>query len=41
MEEDNKDFDFSTFQAEAIKKLQSGAPVTGKDGVMTSLLKCF
>ena len=41
MEEDNKDFDFSAFQAEAIKKLQSGAPITGKDGVMTPLLKMF
>ena len=41
MEEDNKDFDFSAFQAEAITKLQSGAPITGKDGVMTPLLKMF
>ena len=41
MEEDNQDFDFSAFQAEAIKKLQSGAPITGKDGVMTPLLKMF
>ena len=41
MEEDNKAFDFSAFQAEAIKQLQSGAPITGKDGVMTPLLKMF
>jgi len=41
MDKDNEDFDFSAFQSEAIKKLQSGAPITGKDGVMTPLLKMF
>lgn len=41
MDKENKDFDFSAFQAEAIKQLQSGAPITGKDGVMTPLLKMF
>lgn len=34
-------FDFESFRGEAISQLQSGAPLTGKDGVMTPLLKMF
>lgn len=32
-------FDFSQFQQEAIERLKSGQPLTGKDGVMTPLIK--
>ncbi len=32
-------FNFSEFQQEAIEKLKSGQPLTGKDGVMTPLIK--
>lgn len=32
-------FDFISFQEEAIQKLKSGQPLTGKDGVMTPLIK--
>lgn len=32
-------FNFSQFQEEAIEKLKSGQPLTGKDGVMTPLIK--
>lgn len=41
MSKDNDDFDFSAFQQKALEQLQSGAPLTGKDGVMTPLLKMF
>lgn len=33
------DFDFSKFQEEAIEKLKSGQSLTGKDGVLTPLIK--
>ncbi len=44
MEEDFKkllptDFDFEAFQKEAIEKLKSGKPLSGKDGVMMPLIK--
>jgi len=32
-------FDFSKFQAEAIKQLKSGKPLSGKEGVLTPLIK--
>lgn len=32
-------FDFIQFQEEAIKKLKSGQPLTGREGVMTPLIK--
>jgi transposase-like protein len=32
-------FDFEAFQAEAIKQLKAGRPLSGKDGVMTPLIK--
>ncbi|RDI39073.1 IS256 family transposase [Aquicella lusitana] len=32
-------FDFNQFQEETIKKLKSGQPLTGKDGVLTPLIK--
>ncbi len=32
-------FNFKQFQQEAIEKLKSGQPLTGKDGVMTPLIK--
>jgi putative transposase len=32
-------FDFNQFQADSIKKLKSGQPLTGKDGVLTPLIK--
>lgn len=32
-------FDFSTFQKEAIDKLKSGQSLTGKDGILTPLIK--
>ena len=33
------EFDFETFQKEAIKKLKSGKSLSGKDGVMMPLIK--
>lgn len=33
------DFDFDAFQQEAIKQLKAGKPLSGKDGVMTPLIK--
>ncbi|MBF0569127.1 MAG: transposase, partial [Nitrospirae bacterium] len=32
-------FDFTRFQAEAIKQLKSGKPLNGKEGVLTPLIK--
>lgn len=32
-------FNFNQFQQEAIARLRSGQPLTGKDGVMTPLIK--
>ena len=32
-------FDYSTFEAEAIEALKSGKPLTGKDGIVTPLIK--
>jgi putative transposase len=32
-------FDFNQFQEDTIKKLKSGQPLTGKDGVLTPLIK--
>jgi transposase-like protein len=32
-------FDFSQFQKEAIEKLKSGQALTGKDGILTPLIK--
>lgn len=45
MGEDKKDesvldgFDFSAFEEEAIRQLKSGKPLSGKDGVLTPLIK--
>jgi len=36
---DLEQFDFIRFQQDAINKLKSGQPLTGKDGVMTPLIK--
>ena len=36
---DLEQFNFLEFQSEAINKLKSGQPLTGKDGVMTPLIK--
>src|SRR3990167_10116639 len=36
---DLEQFDFIQFQKDAIDKLKSGQPLTGKDGVMTPLIK--
>jgi putative transposase len=36
---DLEQFDFIQFQQDAINKLKSGQPLTGKDGVMTPLIK--
>jgi hypothetical protein len=33
------DFDYDAFEAEAIEALKSGKPLTGKDGVVTPLIK--
>lgn len=41
MSKKEKPFDFSSFEKEAIEQLRAGAPLTGKDGVMTPLLKNF
>ena len=35
MPKDNEDFDFQ----KALKAIQSGKPLTGKDGVLTPLIK--
>jgi len=32
-------FDFNQFQEDSIKKLKSGQPLTGKDGILTPLIK--
>ncbi|QWR78435.1 hypothetical protein E2O03_013495 [Candidatus Magnetomonas plexicatena] len=34
-----KGFDFESFQQEAIKQLKSGKPLSGKEGVVTQLIK--
>ena len=34
-----EDFDFEAFQKEAIKQLKAGKPITGKDGILTPLIK--
>lgn len=39
MEEEKPDFNYKEFEAEAIKRLQNGAPLEGKDGVLAPLLK--
>jgi hypothetical protein len=36
---DLSEFDFIEFQEEAIVQLKSGQPLTGKDGVLTPLIK--
>lgn len=36
---DLANFDFSQFQKEAINKLKSGQSLTGKDGILTPLIK--
>ena len=33
------DFDFAAFEAEAIKSLYDGKPISGRDGVLTPLIK--
>tara|TARA_R110000868_G_C10875903_1_gene762600 strand:- start:299 stop:1531 length:1233 start_codon:yes stop_codon:yes gene_type:complete len=35
----SEDFDYNEFQNSAIKELQSGKPLTGKEGVLTPLIK--
>jgi len=37
--EEKPNFDYKAFEEEAIKKLQSGQPLEGKDGVLAPLLK--
>ncbi|KWT73767.1 IS256 family transposase [Candidatus Magnetominusculus xianensis] len=39
MSNDLQEFDFSKFQAEAIKQLKSGKPLNGKEGILTPLIK--
>jgi putative transposase len=39
MEEENKDFNYKEFESEAIKRLQNGEPLEGKNGVLAPLLK--
>lgn len=39
MNKNREDFDYSSFEAEAIKSLQSGKPLEGKDGVLAPLIK--
>ncbi len=39
MEKKGKVFDFKSFEAEAIKQLQRGKPLEGKDGVLAPLIK--
>ena len=36
---DLANFDFTQFQKEAIDKLKSGQSLTGKDGILTPLIK--
>lgn len=36
-----KDFDFNEFKKEALAKVKDGQPLTGKDGVLTPLIKNF
>ncbi|MBF0463788.1 MAG: IS256 family transposase, partial [Nitrospirae bacterium] len=36
---DLKEFDFVSFEQEAIKQLKSGKPLSGKEGVITPLIK--
>ena len=38
---DLTNFDFSQFQKEAIDKLKAGQSLTGKDGILTPLIKEF
>ena len=33
------DFDFAAFEKEAVKQLKSGKPLSGKEGVLTPLIK--
>jgi putative transposase len=33
------DFDFEAFQKEALRQLKAGKPITGRDGVLTPLIK--
>jgi putative transposase len=33
------DFDFNAFKSEALSQLKSGQPLTGKDGILTPLIK--
>lgn len=33
------DFDFNYFKSEAIEQLKSGQPLTGKEGILTPLIK--
>ena len=35
----SEDFDFNEFQKEAIGKLKAGQSLTGKDGILTPLVK--
>src|SRR5580765_1059927 len=37
--EEHKPFDFQSFEQDAIRKLQSGKPLEGKDGVLAPLIK--
>ena len=39
MKKTKEEFDFRTFEAEAIKRLQEGKPLEGKDGVLAPLIK--
>lgn len=39
MKKKNTIFDFKSFEAEAIKQLQNGKPLEGKDGVLAPLIK--
>lgn len=39
MEEENKEFNYKDFEADAIKRLQSGESLEGKDGILAPLLK--
>ena len=39
MKKKTRVFDFKSFEAEAIKQLQSGKPLEGKDGVLAPLIK--
>ena len=39
MEEQNQQFDYKEFEAEAIKRLSEGKPLEGKNGVLAPLIK--